>query len=56
MTIVNFVSPSFHNYPDTLQTGYTTADDFRWICSPCFENFKEMFQFKIGDNNEEKSV
>lgn len=42
------------NYPDTLQAGYTTADDYRWICPPCFEDLKDMFQFKTGSNKGEK--
>lgn len=44
------------NIPDTLKVSYATADDYRWICPPCFEDFKNMFQFKIGNPIDEKGV
>jgi len=40
--------------PDALKAGYTTSDDYRWICTECFEDFKGMFKFEVGDlHNEE---
>ena len=27
--------------------GYTTSDNYRWICKKCFEDFKELFNWKI---------
>jgi len=27
--------------------GYTTLDNYHWICKKCFEDFKEMFQWKV---------
>jgi hypothetical protein len=33
--------------PDALQAGYAADDDYRWICEKCFQDFKEMFRFKI---------
>jgi hypothetical protein len=36
------------NEPDTLTEGYTTSDSYRWICKPCFEDFKDLFEWKIG--------
>jgi len=39
------------NLDGTLQEGYTTIDNYRWICSGCFKDFKEMFSFnKINSN------
>ena len=32
---------------DTLSEGFTTWDDYRWICIPCFEDFKIRFGWKI---------
>jgi hypothetical protein len=32
--------------PDTLQTGYTTEDHYRWICEQCFNDFRERFEFR----------
>ena len=49
-----FCSVKFsESYPDTLQEGYATAGDYRWICPSCFEDFKDMFQFKTGSQNKE---
>ena len=36
--------------PDALKAGYTTTDDYRWICLQCFDDFKEMFEFKVVDS------
>ncbi|HPQ41598.1 MAG TPA: hypothetical protein PLV45_14595 [bacterium] len=33
--------------PDTLHEGYTTLDRKYWICSRCFEDFKEMFGWTV---------
>ena len=35
-------------WPDTLHSGYTTADHRRWICSTCFEDFRDMFQWTVS--------
>ena len=32
--------------PETLKAGYATSEDYRWICTTCFEDFKVSFQFK----------
>ena len=33
--------------PETLDEGYSTSDDYRWICSECYSDFKLMFKFKV---------
>jgi hypothetical protein len=33
--------------PETVQQGYVTEDDYRWICVQCFEDFKGMFCWKV---------
>lgn len=33
--------------PDLETEGYTTEDNYRWICKKCFEDFKEMFKWAI---------
>lgn len=30
---------------DCLKTGYTTIDDYHWICEKCFFDFKELFKW-----------
>lgn len=34
-------------YPDTLQEGYCTKDEYHWICKTCFADFKDKFYWKI---------
>ena len=33
--------------PDVLQEGYATEDNYHWICEQCFEDFKDLFQWKV---------
>ena len=37
------------DYPNVLHEGYTTEDEYRWICKKCFEDFKDIFVWKISD-------
>lgn len=32
------------------QEGYTTEDNYHWICKQCYEKFKEKFQWKIAND------
>ena len=38
-----FCWDKFSDYPDTLHEGYTTEDNYNWICQTCYDDFKEMF-------------
>ena len=29
--------------PEILHEGYTTEDDYRWICQSCYNDFKDTF-------------
>lgn len=33
--------------PDTLQQGYTTDDEYHWICADCVRDFQHRFRFVI---------
>ena len=33
-----------------LTEGFTTEDNYRWICLPCFEDFRGQFEWKIGND------
>jgi hypothetical protein len=33
--------------PEILHEGYTTADQSRWVCQSCFEDFKDRFAWRI---------
>jgi hypothetical protein len=37
----------FKQCEGALQEGYATLDDYHWICPTCFEDFKDMFEWKI---------
>ena len=46
-----FCSAKFSdNDIDDLHTGFSTLDDYRWICETCFNDFKEIFNFKLSDS------
>ena len=31
-----------------FKSGYVTKDQHHWICKKCFEDFKDMFNFKVS--------
>jgi len=37
------------DHPDTLQEGYTTEDEYHWVCKKCFEDFKDMFGWEAAE-------
>jgi hypothetical protein len=44
-----FCSAKFmvEDYPDVLHEGYSTEDEYYWICEDCFHDFREYFGWKI---------
>jgi hypothetical protein len=32
---------------DSLEVGYTTQDEYRWICDSCFADFHENFSWTV---------
>jgi len=34
---------------DVLHEGYCSADQYRWICVGCFNDFKEYFEWKVEE-------
>ncbi len=34
-------------HPDTRYEGYSTEDNYHWICSQCFNDFKDMFEWNV---------
>jgi transposase-like protein len=32
-----------------LHIGYCTCDRYRWICEQCYNDFKELFDWKLVD-------
>jgi hypothetical protein len=39
-----------NEHGDYLKEGYTTLDDYYWICDTCFEDFKELFNWEVVPN------
>jgi hypothetical protein len=33
--------------PDVLRAGYTTADNYHWVCPRCFADFRERFRWRL---------
>jgi len=42
-----FCSVKISEYEDDLHEGYCTLDQYHWVCSECFEDFKEMFCWQV---------
>lgn len=40
---------SDHDSEDTLHEGYTTADNYHWVCKTCFKDFRDMFHWEVGE-------
>jgi Zn-finger protein len=34
--------------PETRQEGYSTPDGYRWICTACYTDFKDLFDWHTG--------
>ena len=35
--------------PDVLHEGYCTLDEYRWICSTCFADFRARFSWDVDE-------
>lgn len=35
--------------PGALTEGYATLDDYHWICTPCYNDFKDQFGWTIAN-------
>lgn len=43
----DFCTEKFMESEQCLKEGYTTEDHKHWICKDCFEDFKELFKWKV---------
>jgi hypothetical protein len=32
--------------PDVLHRGYSTEDDYHWICESCYQDFVDIFDWR----------
>jgi hypothetical protein len=37
--------------PDALHDGFTTEDEYRWICETCFNDFRGFYDWRLRDSN-----
>lgn len=42
-----FCWAKFSSLPDELHEGYSTKDQYRWICKACFADFQEEFEWVV---------
>ena len=42
-----FCWEKFSELEDDLHQGYCTIDRYYWICEECYNDFKEMFNWKL---------
>jgi hypothetical protein len=38
--------------PPVLHEGFTTRDEYRWVCPTCFDDFKNLFEWQILTSSE----
>jgi ribosomal protein S27AE len=43
------------DHPDVLHEGYATADN-RWVCPPCFADFRNQFGWTASDGPPQRGV
>ncbi|HET6336003.1 MAG TPA: hypothetical protein VFG30_22405 [Polyangiales bacterium] len=44
-----FCNAKFSENDGDLHEGYTTEDNYYWISTDCFEDFKDEFQWKVDE-------
>lgn len=42
-----FCWAKFSKFDGDLHEGYCTLDKYAWICETCFNDFNEMFEWKV---------
>lgn len=38
--------------PDVLHEGYSTEDEYYWVCPACYQDFKGAFGWLVVDEND----
>lgn len=47
-----FCFAKLSNHAGDLPKGYTTDDEYHWICPKCFEDFREEFRWTVEPGTE----
>jgi hypothetical protein len=50
-----FCGAKFSELPQDLNVGYSTVDNYCWVCEKCYDDFKEEFQWKEGSPSDQTS-
>lgn len=45
-----FCWATFSDDLEDLHNGYCTLDKYRWICQECYDDFKDMFKWRLVEN------
>jgi hypothetical protein len=45
-----FCGAKFSHRPGDLTSGYVTRDGYHWICSPCYADFREQFEWTLTNS------
>ena len=51
-----FCGLKFSEKEGDLHHGYCTEDEYYWICENCFEDFKEMFHWKVVEDMNKRII
>lgn len=46
-----FCGSRFSLMDGDLNAGYSTIDGYHWICTQCYNDFKEEFEWRVIDSN-----
>jgi hypothetical protein len=46
-----FCWQKFSESPGDLHVGYTTEDEYRWICETCYQDFREQFRWTLKEEH-----
>ena len=49
-----FCFDKFALFEGCLKEGYCTLDYYHWICEECFRDFKDMFQWTVEEDHNNK--
>lgn len=45
-----FCGSKFSEQSGDLHTGYATSDNYHWVCEPCFNDFRDAFQWTLMES------
>jgi hypothetical protein len=49
-----FCGRKFSEAPGDMHIGYATTDNYHWVCEDCFNDFSQVFDWKVSAGSEIK--